>query len=191
MSIVPSPRPRPARFGDPAAAHAARVLRYAPPSMLAIAYNWWKLLHILAVLAFVMFHGVSATVAIRLRKERDRGRIAELLQFSGSSVQAMYVALGLLVLFGVIAGFAGSWWGQWWIWISLFILVLLIGEMAAVAGPYYRRVKEAVEVRPSGVPRRSDEELDEILRSPLAMFNAVLGFVALGLLAYLMVFKPF
>jgi hypothetical protein len=159
--------------------------------MIAIAYTWWKLLHVLAVLGFVMFHGVSAWVAIRLRKERDRGTVAQLLRFSGSSVRGMYVALGLLIVFGVIAGFAGRWWGQWWIWISLLVLVLTAGEMAGVAGPYYRRIKEAVEVRPSGVPRRSDEELDEILRSPVALFNAVLGFVALAVIAYLMVLKPF
>jgi hypothetical protein len=154
-------------------------------------YNWWKLLHILGVLGFVMFHGVSIWVALRLRKERDRGRIAELLQFSGSSVQGMYVSLGLLILFGVIAGFAGKWWSSWWIWLALLILLGMIGEMSAVAKPYYQRVKEAVEVRPSGVPRRSDEELQEILRSPLALFNAVLGLVALAVLAWLMVFKPF
>jgi hypothetical protein len=160
--------------------------------MVAFAvYNLWKLLHVLAVLGFVMFHGVSIWVAFRLRKERDRLRIAELLQFSGSSVQGMYVTLGLLIVFGVIAGFAGHWWGSWWIWLALLILLGMVGEMSAVAGPYYRRVKEAVEIRPSGVPRRSDEELDEILRSPLALFNAILGLVALALLAYLMVFKPF
>lgn len=159
--------------------------------MLAIAYNWWKLLHVLGVLGFVMFHGVSVWVALRLRKERDRARIAELLQFSGSSVLGMYVSLGLLLLFGVIAGFAGKWWGHWWIWLALLILVGMVGEMSAVARPYYQRVKEAVEVRPSGVPRRSDEELDEILRSRLALFNVVLGFTALAVLAWLMVFKPF
>ena len=154
-------------------------------------YLLWKLLHILAVLAFVMSHGVSSWVAIRLRSERDRMRIAELLQLSGSSVQAMYVSLGLLILFGVVAGFAGQWWNRWWIWLALLILVFMIGEMTAVASPYYKRLKEAVEVRPSGVPRRSDEELEEMLRSPLATMTVVLGFAALAVLTWLMVFKPF
>jgi len=154
-------------------------------------YLLWKLLHVLAVLAFVMSHGVSAWVAVLLRKERDRMRIAQLLQFSGSSVQVMYASLGLLTLFGVITGFAGQWWGHWWIWLALLILVLLVGEMSAVASPYYRRLKEAVEVRPSGVPRRSDEELEEMLRSPVATLTTVLGFVALIVLTWLMVFKPF
>jgi hypothetical protein len=52
-------------------------------------------------------------------------------------------------------------------------------------------VKEAVEVRPSGVPRRSDEELAEILRSPVALWNAVFGFAVLLVITWLMIFKPF
>lgn len=157
----------------------------------AIDYRWWKLLHILGVLGFVLFHGVSAVVALRLRKERDRIRIAELLQLSGSSVRAMYVSLGWLLVFGIVAGIQGFYWNDGWFWISIVLLVLVAAEMSVVAGPYYRRVKEAVELRPSGVPRRSDEELEEILRSRIALWNAVAGFGALAIIAWLMVFKPF
>ena len=35
--------------------------------------------------------------------------------------------------------------------------------MTAVAKPYFAKVKAACEMRPSGVPRVSDEELGEIL----------------------------
>jgi hypothetical protein len=63
--------------------------------------------------------------------------------------------------------------------------------MGMVARPYYQRVKEAVEVRPSGVPRRSDEELELILRSRVSLWNAVLGFAALVVITWLMIFKPF
>jgi cytochrome bd-type quinol oxidase subunit 2 len=158
--------------------------------MLAIDYRWWKFLHVLAVLGFVLFHGVSIVVAIRLRKERDRARIAELLQFSGSSVLGMYVSLGALIVFGVITGFAGKWWGYWWIWLSIALLVLTIAEMTAVAKPYYEQLKDAIQLRPSGVPRKSDEELDLLLRSRLALFNAVWGVVALVLITFLMIWKP-
>jgi len=41
-----------------------------------VPYNWWKFLHVAGVLSFVLFHGVSIVVALRLRKERDRARIA-------------------------------------------------------------------------------------------------------------------
>ena len=156
----------------------------------AFDYRWWKLLHVLGVLGFVTFHGVSILVALRLRKERDRNRIAELLQFSGSAVKGMYVSLLLLIAFGVIAGFAGKWWSFWWIWISLGLLVVTIGEMIGVARPYYQSLKDAIQLRPSGVPRKSDEELHEFLRSKLALFNAVWGIAALVIIAWLMIWKP-
>ena len=161
--------------------------------MLAITidYNWWKFLHVAGVLSFVLFHGVSVLASLRLRTERDRTRIAELLRFSGSSILGMYLSLLWLVVFGVVAGVKGGSWNDGWFWISIVILVLVVAEMSAVARPYYQRVKEAVEVRPSGVPRRSDEELDEILRSRAALANMIIGIVALVLIAWLMIFKPF
>ena len=160
--------------------------------MLAFpAYTWWKFLHVAGVIAFVMFHGVSMMVALQLRSERDRGRIATMTQLSGSSLRGMYVALVWLIVFGVIAGIQGKWWNDGWFWISVGLLVVAIAEMSAVGRPYYERVKEAIEVRPSGVPRRSDEELDEILRSPIALWNAVFGVAVLAAIAWLMIFKPF
>jgi len=142
------------------------------------------------VLGFVLFHGVSVLIAFRLRKERDRVRIAELLQFSGSSIMGMYVSLGGLILFGVIAGFSGKWWSYWWIWISLGLLVATIAEMYAVARPYYQQLKDAIQLRPSGVPRKSDEELDDLLRARAALFNAVFGIAALVIITWLMIWKP-
>lgn len=159
--------------------------------MLAIAYSWWKFFHVAGVIAFVLFHGVSMLAALRLRKERDRARIAMMLQFSGSSVIGMYVSLLWLIVFGVVAGVQGDWWNDGWFWISVVLLVLVTGEMSAVARPYYQRVKEAVEVRPSGVPRRSDEELEEILRSRVGLWNAIIGGAVLGVITWLMVYKPF
>jgi hypothetical protein len=158
---------------------------------LSVSYNWWKLFHVLGVLAFVMFHGVSVSAALRLRKERDRSRIAEILQLSGSSVKAMYASLAWLIVFGVIAGWKGQYLRAGWLWASVGILVVVTGEMSAVGKPFYRRVKEAVELRPSGVPRKSDEELDAILRSPITTLNMAIGFSGLVVIAYLMIFKPF
>jgi hypothetical protein len=160
--------------------------------MLSLAaYSWWKFLHVAGVIAFVSFHGVSMTAALRVRKERDRVRIATMLQLSGSSVTGMYVSLLWLVVFGVVAGIQGGFWNDGWFWIAIGLLVLVVGEMSAVARPYYVRVKEAVEVRPSGVPRRSDEELEEILTSPVALWNAVFGAAVLLAITWLMIFKPF
>jgi hypothetical protein len=160
--------------------------------MLSLAaYSWWKFLHVAGVIAFVSFHGVSMTAALRVRKERDRVKIATMLQLSGSSLMGMYVSLLWLVVFGVVAGIQSGFWNDGWFWIAIGLLVLAVGEMSAVGRPYYQRVKEAVEVRPSGVPRRSDEELEEILRSPVALWNAVFGAAILLAITWLMIFKPF
>lgn len=158
--------------------------------LAAVDVRWWIFLHVAGVLAFVLAHGVSTTVALRLRRERDRIRIAELLQLSGASARWMYVSLLWLVVAGVVTAFAIGAWGQWWLWASIAILVATIGEMTAVARSYYDRVKEAVQLRPSGVPRRSDEELEEILSSPVALVNAAVGFVALAAILWLMIFRP-
>lgn len=155
------------------------------------AYSWWKFLHVAGVIAFVSFHGVSMVAALRVRKERDRVRIATVLQLSGSSSMGMYVSLAWLITFGVVAGIQGDFWNDGWFWISIGLLVLAVAEMSAVGRPYYERLKEAVEVRPSGVPRRSDEELEEILSSPVALWNAVFGAAVLLAITWLMIFKPF
>jgi uncharacterized membrane protein len=155
------------------------------------AYSWWKFLHVAGVIAFVSFHGVSMVAALRVRKERDRVRIATVLQLSGSSLMGMYVSLAWLITFGVVAGIQGDFWNDGWFWISIGLLVLAVAEMSAVGRPYYERLKEAVEVRPSGVPRRSDEELEEILSSPVALWNAVFGVAVLLAITWLMIFKPF
>jgi uncharacterized membrane protein len=155
------------------------------------AYSWWKFLHVAGVIAFVSFHGVSMVAALRVRKERDRVRIATVLQLSGSSLMGMYVSLAWLITFGVVAGIQGDFWNDGWFWISIGLLVLAVGEMSAVGRPYYDRFTVAVEVRPSGVPRRSDEELEEILSSPVALWNAVFGVAVLLAITWLMIFKPF
>ena len=158
---------------------------------LSVDFRWWILLHVIGAFGFVMSHSVSVTVALRLRRERDRARIAELLQFSGSSILWMYVSLGVLLLGGVVAGFKLHVWGSGWIWTAIAVLIAMIGEMSAVARPYYQKVKEAVQLRPSGVPRKSDEELEALLRSPVALANTLLGFGALLFILWLMIFTPY
>jgi hypothetical protein len=158
--------------------------------LVAFDYRWWVLLHIMGVFGFLIAHGVSISVALKLRKERDRARITELLQFSGGSVLWMYVSLGLLLVGGIAAGLQNHYFSFWWIWISLGLLVAAVAEMAAVGAPYYRKVKEAVLLRASGVPRKSDEELDALLGSSLPMMNAIFGFVVLVVILWLMIWKP-
>jgi hypothetical protein len=154
-------------------------------------YRWWVLLHIVGVAGFLSAHGVSMYVLYQVRAvDLDRGKILGLLTFSGSTTMPMYVSLLLLLVGGIAAGISGQWFSYWWIWVSLLVLLLTTAGMYVVAKPYFERLKAACEVRPSGVPRVSDEELGQILRGGAT--NAVAGIGAVGLLIilYLMVFKP-
>jgi len=156
-----------------------------------MAWQWWLLLHLAGVLAFVGAHGVSMFVLYRIRGERDRQRIAELIAFSGTTTRPMYIALAVLTVGGVGAGLTLHLFSQWWLWISILILLTTIGLMTGLAAPYFRRITAACEVRPSGVPRVSDEELGELLRSGEAHVIAAIGVVGLLAILYLMLFKPF
>jgi len=158
---------------------------------VAIDLRWWIFLHILGVLGFVMAHGVSVAMLFRVRKERDRTRIQELISFSGSTAVAMYVSLGVLLAGGIIAGFQVHAWGRGWIWLSLGLLIATTGLMSAIAKPYYKTVTEAVQVRPSGVPRKSDEELEAVLSAGRPIWIAAIGFGTLVLILWLMIFQPF
>ena len=155
------------------------------------AYVVWRFVHFLGVFGFLLAHGISAGVALKLRKERDPARIEALLQLSGSSVPALYVSFVVLLAGGIGAGFVTAAWSRTWIWVSIGILAAILAVMWAVAGPYYRRVRTIVQAMVGGSEAVTPEQLDRVLRSPAALWNAILGFAGLLAILYLMVFRPF
>jgi hypothetical protein len=158
--------------------------------MLAATFQWVLYLHILSALVFVASHGVSMFVLYRIRGETDRAKVLALVSLSGETTVPMYVAILAVVATGIWAGVTLSSFGHWWIWVAIGLLVGTIAAMTAIAKPYFERVKAACEVRPSGVPRVSDEELADILRSPVAHGITAIGAVGLLGILYLMVFQP-
>lgn len=154
-------------------------------------YEWLLFGHILAVAALLINHGVSMYVLYAIRGQTDRQKILDLITLSGRSILPMYLSIGLIVVFGFLLALELNVLSAWWIWLSVLILLVVIGLMSATAKPYFARVKEACELRPSGVPRVSDEELQQILHS--GRTNTITAIGAIGLIAifYLMIFKPF
>jgi hypothetical protein len=156
-----------------------------------MSYSWLKFLHVAAVLALLGTHGVSMTVLYAIRKERDRAKILAMIGVSGQSILPMYISIGAVVLFGVLLWVKVYSFGTTWLWVAVVILVATTGLMTATAKPYFARVKEACQLRPSGVPRVSDEELGEVLNSSRAHVITAIGVIGLGAILYLMIFKPF
>jgi len=155
-----------------------------------VTYQWFLFFHILAVLGLLGSHGVSVVVLYRIRRERDRRKILDLVTLSGETILPMYISVAALVVFGVLAGLKLHAFSHWWIWLAIFLLLATIGLMTALARPYFARVKLACEVRPSGVSRVADEELAEILGSSTAHVIAAIGVIGLVAILYLMVFQP-
>ena len=52
-------------------------------------YSWFVFLHVIAVLGFVMSHGVSAGIYFAIRRERNTDHVRLLLQVSRSSLGIM------------------------------------------------------------------------------------------------------
>ena len=155
-----------------------------------MSYNLWVFLHVAGVLAFLAAHGVSIAVMFRLRRERDRRKIEELIAFSGTTALPMYASLGVLLVTGVVAGVQGRWFDSWWIWASIGVLLVTITLMTAIAKPYFKQVAEACGMRPTGVPRKSDEELGQLLGGPTFHVINAIGTGGLLVILYLMIFKP-
>jgi hypothetical protein len=152
---------------------------------------WWKYLHLIGLVGFLSSHGVSIFVLDRIRKvDLDRGRITQLISLSGQTTVPMYVSLAILLAGGIGAGLAEQAFWRLWLVASIGILVVTVGFMTSIAAPYFKQITAACEVRPSGVPRKSDEELDALLHAPKSMLINVIGFVGLLSILYLMIFKP-
>jgi hypothetical protein len=161
-------------------------------------YPWIVLLHIVGAFLFALSHGVALWMVYQLPREKERSRIAALLDLSQASIGTMYGGFLLLLIGGIWAGIAGNWFSRGWIWAALAVLVVIVVVMYAVAAPYFRNLRIAVgagsqygrkgEKLPDPLP---DADVIAIAaRSPVAILSAA-GFGGLVVILWLMVVKPF
>jgi hypothetical protein len=161
-------------------------------------YPWLVLLHVVGAFGFVLSHGVSAYMAIALRRERDPARIRALLDLSSVSLGGMYGSLALLLIAGIAAGIVGGWFGRAWIWLALVTLVIVIVAMYAMASRYYGELRSAVGLpsyrdQKGGPPPApaSPETVAAMLASPIPGAILAVGLIGLLVILWLMVVKPF
>jgi hypothetical protein len=153
-------------------------------------HRWLVFVHVAGVLAFAMAHGVSAYVTVRLPRERDPARVAQLLELSASSVGFMWNSIGVLVLAGIAAGFTGGFWGQGWIWAAIVVLVAVMIAMYALGTTWASRLRTISAAMVEGTEAVSRGQYEEIMRSKRPHALAAIGFVGLLVLAWLMIFQP-
>jgi hypothetical protein len=156
-----------------------------------VPYRLIVYLHVFSAFSFIAIHGVSMAVLYAVRNDVDRKRVAALMRFSAWSVAPMYVSLAMVVGTGLWMGFeVTGWFSKAWYWLALTLLIVITAFMWFVARPFGERILAACAIRPSGVPRRSDEELSQILRSRRTHVITAVGGIGLAVILFLMVFRP-
>lgn len=155
-----------------------------------MSFQYWVLIHLVGVVGFAAAHGVSMSVAFRLRSERDPAKINALLDASSRSITPFYLSLLILLIGGIGAAIAGDLWGFGWIWAAIATLVLVIGAMYGLATSYYKRVRTISAAMEEGTEAVTPEQFDEVLRSGKPLAIIVIGIAGLLFILYLMVMKP-
>jgi plastocyanin/uncharacterized membrane protein len=153
-------------------------------------HRWWVFLHIAGAFGFLMAHGVSVYVTLRLPKEREPARVSQLLELSASSVGFMWNSIGVLLVGGIAAGFTGHFWGQGWIWAAIVVLVVVMAAMYAMGTTWAKRLRTISGAMAGGTEAVSGDQFEQILRSKRPYTIAAIGFVGLLVILWLMIFKP-
>jgi hypothetical protein len=154
-------------------------------------------IHVGLAFAFVLAHGVSVFVSLRLRAERDTARVGALLDLSLFAVRFASLALILVVLSGVIAAFVGSYWGRGWVWASIITLVVVWAWMSTRGVLYFDAIRHALGKRGyydgsrKPEPEPSPGQLEGLLASPRPFELAAVGVIGLAVIVYFMIAKPF
>jgi len=147
-------------------------------------YLFWNFIHFAGILLFVGGHGVSASVTLRLPKERDPARLEPLLALSRSTIVWSNVGLFVLVVGGVANWLRVDYSPQGWLWASVGLVVVLASVGVAVAAPYFRRIRAAIA---SGDAAGLEAALDASI--PWAIFG--IETIGVAIILWLMVYKPF
>jgi len=158
---------------------------------------WLKFAHVLGGFTFVLAHGVSTFVTLKLRSDRDPARVAALLDLSRYSLPISDLAILVLLVSGIAGGFVGGYWDKLWIWISIGVLVFLFGYMSLRAVKHHDAIRHALgmagfyDKKGAPVPEPDPTALADALNSPRAMELATVGGIGLLVILWLMVVKPF
>jgi hypothetical protein len=103
----------------------------------------------------------------------------------------MYPFLLLVLLTGIAAGFAGSWWRFKWIWTAIAVLLLTVILMNVLGVQYNPLRGEARERRHRGPVAETPDVIRKVAAGTRPGPISAIGVVALLILVWLMVVKPF
>lgn len=161
-------------------------------------YNFFKFLHIVAVI--VMIGGIFARQLVRaiIKKSDDPKAIASLTQVVGRLDRAMVIpGSNLVIVLGVIVALMLKWpifgflqgASQNWLLLSNILLVVAMLMIPIVFLPHNRKVESLLQV--ALTEGRVTPELHAILNDPTNRLAHALEEIIVLIIAALMVLKPF
>ncbi|HEY6570717.1 MAG TPA: DUF2269 family protein [Candidatus Limnocylindrales bacterium] len=163
-------------------------------------YPWLLVLHVLSAFAFLAVHGVSMGVWWRVRRERDRTKLASLLDLSAAFITPMMLAGLLLIVSGILVGIAAGWWfnGQWWLWASIGVLIVIVALMTPLLSIPMGGVRRGLgmpsqaDTKAGVVPRPVDDAaLERLLSDPRPTIGGSIAIAGIVVITWLMEVKPF
>lgn len=159
-------------------------------------YDLLLFVHVGSAMAYFLFHGAVASVTFALKRETSDGQRQVLSRVLDGANRVAPLSLLTLVVSGALLGFLGRWWSDGWLWVSVLALVVLGIFMFVVGGLYFDRRFEAVDGQAS-VPQNTVTHrlvyhpLMDRHHAKIPMLLTVSGVAVMGVVLWLMMFKPF
>lgn len=159
---------------------------------------WIVFIHVAAAFTFAAGHGVTMYVAFAVRREKDRARMATLLDLSGAALASAGIAVLVVLIAGILAGIVAGSWSHAWIWVSLVLFIAIGVAMTPIGSAWFNKLRLALGQRtrslkagdPDPVPA-SDSELAALQASKVPETLLAIGGGGFLVIVYLMMFRPF
>jgi len=89
-------------------------------------------------------HGTSIAISFRLKKEEQVENIKAMLDVYGTMWMAMMLSLLVVGIAGIVLGFMLSWWSEWWLWVSIVLLVVITIWMFTIGQGTYHQLRRTL-----------------------------------------------
>jgi uncharacterized membrane protein len=154
-------------------------------------YDAILFLHVASALGYFLVHGAFASVSFALNRETEPRRLKALESVFDLVGPWSLGSLLVMTVSGIALMVMGNWWRDGWAWLALLILVV-IGVVMVLFGGVQIGFRFEREERPAKGERwYTIVELGLRMESRIPLVLTVTGLTALGLILWLMMFKPF
>ena len=160
--------------------------------------RWLVFLHVLSAITFFLAHGAAAAMVFKVRKETDYTRIRAMLDLSQSTFLVYIIAFLAMGLTGLVMPFLIHIWGKVYIWLSIVLILFVVGWMGLVNEKQFKQLRRLVGLPYMqgskdfpAEPPASPEELAALLKKINPTQWVVVGYGIPAIVLWLMIFKPF